>query len=230
MSNEELDLAAKKLWDDFKKAKAVDNEPSYIVYGPNDYSQFFTGPKIEEDISESEKEAKMKIVGLCGYSKVGKDALSPVGWCRIAFADQLKYELDSKLGVDCYKHKEAARPLMVAYGEYMRSVDPLYWVNYVKRLIVETGEDCKGIVIPDVRYPNEADMIHEMGGCVIRIHRDGVGPANEIEEKTISDVDVDAELYNTASIELGRQIILDIVDDFYDSKSPFFRIRKTARL
>ena len=46
--------------------------------------------------------------------------------------------------------------------------------------------DHKGIktIIPDVRFENEVEWIHSLGGTTIYIEREGVGPIND-DEKTI---------------------------------------------
>jgi hypothetical protein len=88
--------------------------------------------------------------------------------------------------------KEVLRPLLVLYGAGMRSIDPDYWVQCLQnRLLSMPAAGKHGIVITDVRYPNEADWIHGLGGIVIRIDREGMGPANSEEARSIPLVPVD---------------------------------------
>lgn len=140
------------------------------------------------------------IIGLAGYAGSGKDALADMlvsldGFERRAFADPMK-EFLVKLnpliwrtgigmntleniirdeGWDRAKRHPEIRELLQRLGtEAGRGVlGEDVWVNAlfekpIKRLLV----------ISDVRFPNEAKAIKERGGIIIRVIRDGLGPAN----------------------------------------------------
>jgi hypothetical protein len=61
------------------------------------------------------------------------------------------------------------REVMQALGtEYVRRIKPSYWVDVVLDKIAA----CKGnVLVPDTRFPNEADAIRSVGGKVIKIQR-----------------------------------------------------------
>jgi hypothetical protein len=134
------------------------------------------------------------IVGLTGYSKVGKDTLCEMlqNYERQAFADALKSQITSMLkhiGItaDVWgEDKEDWRDMLVFWGRKMRSRDRDYWL---KQLYMRMGPDAdKRVCITDVRYVNEVRWIQKQGGLVIGIDRPGFGPANEEEGMSIREV------------------------------------------
>lgn len=122
------------------------------------------------------------ILGISGYARVGKDTLaSMVPFSRIAFADALKADLMpifERLGLSLLTHKEVCRPMLVEYGRLARAVFPDYWITRLAQ-----NRPSGDIVIPDVRYQNEAEWIKACDCPLIWIDRDGYGPANEEEKK-----------------------------------------------
>lgn len=124
------------------------------------------------------------IVGLCGYSKSGKDTFGRVlierlGFKRISFADMLKKDLNEYMkvavfndlqekginidfsSVDFEKYsndeiKEILRPYMIWYGEEMKKINGTHhWTN---RALSQIQDQDKKIVLTDVRRPNELTL------------------------------------------------------------------------
>lgn len=141
-----------------------------------------------------------RIIGLAGYAGSGKDALADMlvsldGFERRAFADPMKdflvklnplvwrngigmntlENIVKDEGWDKAKKWPEVRELLQRLGtEAGRAVlGEDIWVNalFEKPII-------KPLVISDVRFENEARAIKSRGGIIIRIIRDGVGPAN----------------------------------------------------
>lgn len=136
------------------------------------------------------------IVGISGYKRSGKDAfanllikLYPGYAVRLAFADKLKaicqdlFELTDGQVHGSDTHKEtvdhrwglSSRQIMQRFGtEVARSVHPDVWVRCLLR---QAGDaEAAGallVVVPDVRFVNEADAIRERGGLIIRVTRPG---------------------------------------------------------
>lgn len=133
------------------------------------------------------------ILGLCGYSKVGKDALAKElqNYERFAFADVLKQEVgrmlkEVRIEPDLWTvDKEFWRDLLVFWGRKRREMDKDYWIKqlYMRMAPIED----KRIVITDCRYPNEVRFIQKYG-IVIGLDRPGYGPANEEEAISIKQV------------------------------------------
>jgi hypothetical protein len=146
--------------------------------------------------------SQVKIVGLCGVARSGKDSfykhskhiLKSRGITprRFAFADSLKSECDQLLTrytkISAFtsdnKEKETIRPFLVAWGtDVRRKLDEECWIKKIEQE-VESSIDCELLpIITDVRYPNEADWVHGLGGIIIHISRTGMHPANKEEAK-----------------------------------------------
>lgn len=70
------------------------------------------------------------------------------------------------------------RAVLQLWGaEYRRKQDPLYWLHQVQTKISALPRSTPGIVITDVRYRNEATLIHQMGGQILRVVRDVIDQA-----------------------------------------------------
>jgi hypothetical protein len=69
------------------------------------------------------------------------------------------------------------RPLMQRLGTEVGR--DMFGENFWVDRAMENAEFYNNVVFSDVRYQNEADAIVEAGGIMIRVVRDGVGPAND---------------------------------------------------
>ena len=143
----------------------------------------------------------MRLIGLTGYAGAGKDAaaagLIENGWTRVALADPLK-DVARALGWDGNKD-DSGRAFLQTLGESVRNnVHRDVWVWAAKQRI----ESVDGpVVVTDVRYPNEADMIHELGGVLVRIDRPGVGPINGHEsESFVASLPADRVIVNDGTL------------------------------
>jgi hypothetical protein len=128
------------------------------------------------------------VIGLWGPAGVGKDATADaLGWPKASFASRLKSILRpvfDAAGVDINnrEQKEKVRPIMVATGSCLRSIDPFYWIKNVE---LPAG---KRAVICDVRYLNEIQYVWSRGGTVYEIVRPGFEPANEEERRSFGEI------------------------------------------
>ena len=137
----------------------------------------------------------MKLIGISGKMGTGKTTLAkmllerlPGRLKRVAFADLLKQEVSEKYGIPlewCYSEEGKSktvdngtweqwtvRELLQWYGtEFRRAEDPDYWVkamlHELDMLEIHNGYD--GVIIDDVRFPNEADLVKNNDGYLIRI-------------------------------------------------------------
>lgn len=155
-----------------------------------------------------------RLIGLAGHARSGKDAAaaaivkdSPLHWRRLAFADNLKAlaatmlpPVDRQLALQCGWDdglKALYRPNLQDLGSAGRSLlGANVWVSpVVSAMLREPGF---GYVITDVRYPNEVDAIHDIGGTVVRIERPGVAPYNShVSEQR---VEVDHVIVNDGTL------------------------------
>lgn len=138
------------------------------------------------------------IVGIGGYAGSGKDtaaqALVDLGFERRAFADILRdflYELDPIISsmsgmrlrtLVAYEGWDEAkrgypevRALLQRCGTDAgrKVLGEDVWVDG----LLNNLDHCGAYVIPDVRFPNEAEAIIRRNGYLLRVDRPGVGPA-----------------------------------------------------
>ena len=145
----------------------------------------------------------MKIIGISGNATVGKDSfcqtlielLAENGFTkskRLAFADELKYEVDGFLketmDISAFttdvKEKQIIRPFLVWWGtDFRRDINKDHWINKLKNKIID---DEAIYIITDVRYQNEFEWLKENGGFSIFLDRldkfnNNIPPANDYE-------------------------------------------------
>lgn len=105
-------------------------------------------------------------VGIVGKLGSGKTSLanylvSEFGYCKVSFADPMKRMVKEFFGVE--KGHPQYRELMQKLGtDWFRSVDEDVWVKYL--LNNTTGD---GLVIDDVRFPNEAKGLLNAGWALV---------------------------------------------------------------
>jgi len=164
-----------------------------------------------------------RVIGLTGYARSGKDAAASFlverGWERRAFADPIKAMLLAvnpkiagsdlawiveKSGWDGAKAYPEVRTMLQRIGTEggRQNISEDLWT----RTLFERPHG-PHLVIPDVRFDNELDIIRDRGGIVIHIHRPGVGPVNNhISEVPVSGAD--HVIVNSGSLEdLGKQVV-----------------------
>lgn len=49
-----------------------------------------------------------------------------------------------------------------------------FWVNTARRVIQDILDDGVSVVVTDIRFPNEAQMIYDLGGELVKIERPGL--------------------------------------------------------
>lgn len=147
------------------------------------------------------------LIGLCGKAGAGKDYTAKMmgeAWPRMAFADELKREVNEILGVPGsllhHPYTPEMRRLLQWWGaELRRAEDEDYWVKKLRPQIeYELGPTGDGmVVITDVRYRNEAQMVKDLGGTVVEVvasegvRRERLGrlpPAHSSEEMDFDDL------------------------------------------
>jgi hypothetical protein len=161
------------------------------------------------------------IIGLTGYAQSGKDTLAGMliglhKYDNRAFADPIRkllYEMNPLVKdeyrvkgiVDAYGWDKAKvdfpelRTLLQTLGVGARTVfNDQFWVS--QGLAGLSAGD--KIVITDVRFPNEADAIKDLGGQIWRVKRLGIGAVNEhVSETAMEGYKVDQIFVNNGSIE-----------------------------
>ncbi len=149
------------------------------------------------------------IIGLSGYARTGKDTVAnflieKYGFSRMAFADSIRDALLAlnpsitladmtnvplssavrKMGWETVKDlSPEVRELLQRMGtEVGRNLfGENFWVDLLLKKALDLGTN---IVIPDVRFTNEADAIRSWNGEVWRINRPGTEPVNSHSSET----------------------------------------------
>ena len=136
----------------------------------------------------------MKLIGLTGAAGSGKDTAADYlvtqhAWRKVSFAQPLKDGLCAMFGwspdqLNDRKWKETQLPgigksprqLMQTIGtEWGREmVHPDLWLLLARRAI-EDKLTYRDVVVSDVRFDNEAEMVRSMGGVIVHITRAGIG-------------------------------------------------------
>jgi len=142
--------------------------------------------------------AKLCLIGLRGFAGSGKDSVGKYlidnyQFKKIAFADPLK-EVCSiisgwplpLLNGDTKEFRDQRETLIhPIYGKtprqllqfvgtdlFRKHLDPNIWINIIDNRINQySNEGYNRIVITDVRFPNEANLIQKHGGYIITVTR-----------------------------------------------------------
>lgn len=177
----------------------------------------------------------MKVLGLTGCSGAGKDTVAniitgyaPLNACSYAMAEPLRYMLDALLNVYCEPFWTAwtdqnwknslipklgvtPRYLMQTLGtEWGRDlISKNIWVRIAEDNIDSFLEYCSLVVVSDIRFANEFDMIKKMGGEVWEIRRPGCAPPNDHFADSGSVFHLaDRVIHNDGTLEdLARKVI-----------------------
>lgn len=125
---------------------------------------------------------KQLIIGIGHKKHTGKSTLADmINWELefpshvIAFADGLKEEVASRFYMDVEElelHKDFFRPALQFWGTQFRRIyqkNDNYWVDLLEDKIYN-GDDLV-VIIPDVRFPNEAEWVKSKGGKLIKLSR-----------------------------------------------------------
>ena len=155
---------------------------------------------------------------------------------RAAFADPLKDELAEIVSHGLRLHKVNTTPLSDSvlwqvirhemddpdtkhkyrlglqwWGtEIRRAIDPDYWLRRMQEAIESLEDDgpVHLLTVTDVRFQNEADFIHRLGGIVYRVDRPGLPDddthASEVE---INKVTVDGVIRNDKDLSYLRVLV-----------------------
>ncbi|MCW5319662.1 hypothetical protein D5039_00230 [Verminephrobacter aporrectodeae subsp. tuberculatae] len=106
------------------------------------------------------------------------------------------------------------RAIMQWWGtEYRRQQDPAYWVKIACANIMQLRQDpdVQTIVLTDLRFDNEAEMLRAMGARVWKIKRPGCGHAepSHVSQVTGEQFAPDLTINNDGGILHLQQLVLD---------------------
>lgn len=105
------------------------------------------------------------------------------------------------------------RWVLQQWGSFRRAADPLHWVHQVTYWVQYQRQHNGqlGLVVTDVRMPNEAEALRALGGHIVRVHRPGHNPlatdtAQHESERHVL-LPADAEIHNDGALQdLGAEV------------------------
>ncbi|NCC26113.1 MAG: hypothetical protein EOM25_13105 [Deltaproteobacteria bacterium] len=132
----------------------------------------------------------MLIVGISGKAGTGKttmarELLAIFADCRaMAFADALKNEVSRVYNIDRWaldsdkdrlhidpllpRSPMTLREILQWHGQARRDEDPGHWVRALERDLMDYATDSL-VIIHDVRYPDEAELVMDYRGLLVRL-------------------------------------------------------------
>jgi dephospho-CoA kinase len=166
-------------------------------------------------------------IALSGRLRSGKDTAAHHlhirhGFDKVAFGDALKKNAHAVF--PWVSEFSKPRALYQAYGQLMRQIEPNVWIKHAERAVkgaidfrVNTGAEKVGVVITDLRQPNEYEWCRNNGYTIIRV----TAPDEDrlLRAKLAGDYFNEADLEHETeshidSFEVGHEVINDgTVDD-----------------
>jgi len=166
----------------------------------------------------------MRLIGIGGKMGAGKDEVSKIlvgyDFEQYSFGSDLRDEICKHMlggicapdclsdeAVEAYRARDffevfgkpttkRMRALLQQWGtEFRRSQDQNYWTEKMRREIHRAPSAC----ISDVRFPNEADLVRELGGRVWLIKRPECHESTHISESI--PFEPDYVIHNTGTLD-----------------------------
>jgi dephospho-CoA kinase len=125
------------------------------------------------------REVTIVKIAICGRLRSGKDTAANHlyirhSFNRVAFGDALKKNAHATFPW-IYAYNKP-RALYQQFGQLMRQIEPDVWIKHADRAVkgaidynVNTGAEKVGVVITDLRQPNEYEWARNNGFTIIRV-------------------------------------------------------------
>jgi len=170
-----------------------------------------------------------KLIGIAGKKQHGKDTAGNYlcrkhGYVRIAFADAIKEMMRHSFGfteeqlngsqkeeIDPFWKVSPRQVLQFVGTEMFRNTMPQliphvesnFWVIVAKKKMMDEwakNPDAK-FVITDVRFENELDFIHEMGGISLTVFRTQLASTEDTHSSETADLKTQYTIVNDGSLD-----------------------------
>lgn len=148
------------------------------------------------------------LICLVGRRRSGKDTFAQyfvdtLGYRAMALAEIPKRETSKVYGLptsllwwednkDRAHHADPTktyRDLLIEYANARRAVDPDVWVNLLLEEIKPRLARGENVIVTDVRFPNEAELLHAAGGILIKIERPIVPVFCDLADNSVDAID-----------------------------------------
>lgn len=206
----------------------------------SDFANVLKLDRYRVDASSSYFEKEL-VIALTGFARSGKDSIAQEfvkndRFERIGFADSLKemlYQLNPQMPYLNYIDLDNDGIVHVKdYINYYGWEDAKSFPCIRESLQIlgsEAGRDVLGeniwidtlfkkptaarVIIPDCRYPNEAEAVRDRGGIVVRVYREGVVSVNSHASDQIN-FDADIEIHNNGTVNEAYIEIMEQLPKF----------------
>ena len=127
---------------------------------------------------------------------------------KLSFAEKVK-----EIAKDLFDMNEKNRKLLQQIGTYMREIEPDVWANY----IVKKSNNYQFVVIDDLRYKNEYDILKKNGFKIIKLIISNKLQKNRIintykinYENHLENLNHESELFSETIDNSDVDLIIDI--------------------
>lgn len=166
------------------------------------------------------------IIGVCGPARAGKDTIAKVlmsmGYVKDSFAAPIRNYVAQICGLTLAELEEvkdfpsdalagktpryAMQTLGTEWGREL--IDKDIWINYLMRRSMG-----QRLVVPDIRFENEAQAIVDHGGIVLKVVRPGVEivESGHVSEAGLPDSLVAHTFINNKSVEELGYAVTDLM-------------------
>lgn len=165
------------------------------------------------------------------------------GWTKVSFAAPLKRGLSTMLNIPMedienpslknapdYKFGRSIRYMLQSLGtEWGRNtVADDIWLQLAKENILHQFQQGMSVVNTDLRFENEARMVKELGGYVIKLVRDNnvqgeismtTGLAQHASNAELPDEFIDHIIYNNYSVTMFEEEVMKYLTDLLLKRS-----------
>lgn len=157
----------------------------------------------------------MRVIAISGYAESGKSTVADIlvreyGYARVKFADPLKNMLRAiGLGEAEIEGERKELPCALLQGKTPRHamvtlgtewgrdmIGSNFWTGLWLNAVGDVWATGRNVVVDDCRFPNEAEVVHGLGGEVWRVRRAGQVPRGHISESGVDALDWDHEILN----------------------------------
>lgn len=178
------------------------------------------------------------LIGFTGYKGVGKDTaanhlVETFGFTKLAFADKMKMAIARLFNIKLEFVDELKNMgyVEIHYPLNSDSVTSMMWREFIQRFGTEMGretfwndfwvnlwedeydhlvlEEKFDVVVPDVRFKNEADMVRQLNGVIVEITRPGYKSDGHASEEGLPRDMIDAQIANNGSL---KALEIDVYD------------------
>lgn len=151
-----------------------------------------------------------RLLGIAGRAGSGKSTAAQVlidaGWHRVKLAGPLKNMLRAiglsdrhiegdlkSVSCDLLGGRTPRYAMQTLGTEWGRDlISSTLWLDIAQRDISAALSEGRSVVIDDVRFQSEAELVRALGGTVLRIERTGVDKGSHISEADVTaDIDYD---------------------------------------